>query len=163
MFSITQQSPSCEVLANILFWGYPIWRLCFVCGVQRQAFCHLLPTHPTQGTPLLLALPKGRAPLRFLSRKHRNKIAGPSRTLWASHTLSPNGPLPWLPSTCLFVWPRSLGSIGAHGQRQSYGPVALGRSLLVCFFPVASEGSGHRDGWTHAQELSPRLVGVSET
>ena len=70
--------------------------------------------------------------MRSPSRKDRNQRAGPSRSWWASHSLSPKGHRPWLPGPCVFGGPSSVGSTGAHGQRQSFG---IGKGL-----PSAPEG-----------------------
>ena len=83
-------------------------------------------TQPAQGYPPHLACRKGRASVRSPSRKDRNQRAGPSRSWWASHSLSPNGHRPWLPGPCVFGGPSSVGSTGAHGQRQSFG---IGKGL----------------------------------
>ena len=67
--------------------------------------------------------------MRSPSRKDRNQRAGPSRSWWASHSLSPNGLRPWLPGTCVFGGPSSVGSTGAHGLRQSFGACGAGKGL----------------------------------
>ncbi len=91
--------------------------------------------------------------MRSPSRKDRNQRAGPSRSWWASHSLSPNGHRPWLPGPCVFGGPSSVGSTGAHGQRQSFG---IGKGLPSApkgFWLPAAKPSVHPNGshWWHGE------------
>ena len=113
-------------------------------------------TLPAKGFHVPLALAKGRAPVRSLSRKPRNQRAGPSRNWWSYHSLSPNGHLPWLPCTCVFGWPSSVGSTGAHGQRQSFGACGAGKDLSSApkwfWLPAANKSVySHGSHWTHGE------------
>ena len=67
--------------------------------------------------------------MKTLSIKNQKQRPGPSRSWWASHSLSPNGLRPWLPGTCVFGGPSSVGSTGAHGPRQSFGACGAGKGL----------------------------------
>ena len=87
--------------------------------------------HSASGIYQPLELPKGSALVRSLSRKHRNQRAGPSRTWWASHTLSPNGHLPWFPGTCVFGWQCSWGLLWPMVRGRAVVPVVLGRAYFL--------------------------------
>ena len=86
--------------------------------------------YPASGFHQPLTLPKGKAPGRSLIRKHRNQRAGPYGTWWVSHSLSPKGHLHWLSGTYVFGWQSSMGSVGAHGHRQSCVGYGAGKGLL---------------------------------
>ena len=108
-------------------------------------------THPAQGFHPPLALTRGRAQVKTLSIKNQKQRPGPSRSWWASHSLSPNGHRPWLPGPCVFGGPSSVGSTGAHGQRQSFG---IGKGLPSApegFWLPAAKPSVHPNGshWWH--------------
>ena len=110
-------------------------------------------THPAQGFHPPLALTRGRAQVKTLSIKNQKQRPGPSRSWWASHSLSPNGLRPWLPGPCVFGGPSSVGSTGAHGQRQSFG---IGKGLPSApkgFWLPAAKPSVHPNGshWWHGE------------
>ena len=112
-------------------------KIIFKMGKMTPRRARALPDHP--GWPIAtfisrlpsdLGSPQRQGSGEIPEQEHRNQRAGPSRTWWASHSLSPNGHLPWLPGTCVFGWQSSVGSIGAHGQRQSCGACGAGKGLL---------------------------------
>ena len=77
-----------------------------------------------------MARPKGTAQVTSLSRGRSHPRAGLSRTWRASPSPSPNGHLPWLPGTRVLGRQSSVGSVVAHGQRQSGGACGAAEGLL---------------------------------
>ena len=77
-----------------------------------------------------MARPKGTAQVTSLSRGRSHPRAGLSRTWQASPSPSPNGHLPWLPGTRVLGRQSSVGSVVAHGQRQSGGACGAAEGLL---------------------------------
>ena len=92
--------------------------------------------------------------MKTLRIKNQKQRPGPSRSWWASHSLSPNGLRPWLPGTCVFGWPSSVGSTGARDPKQSFGACGAGKGLpsatkwiwLPAPKPSVSSNGSH---WSH--------------
>ena len=85
-------------------------------------------THPAQGFHPPLALTRGRAQVKTLSIKNQKQRPGPSRSWWASHSLSPNGHRPWLPGPCVFGVRVLWGPLGPMVRGRA---LALGRACLL--------------------------------
>ena len=88
-------------------------------------------THPAHGFHPPSALPNLRVPVCSLCKNPRNQKVGPSRTRWASHSLTLKGISPGCHTLVCLGGRVRLGPLGTMVHHRDLVPVAMGNACLL--------------------------------